>query len=80
MVDLPNPIDVALGAEMLRLRECRGMSQADLARALGVSVRRLTRYEAGRARIPASTLMSVTRALGVSIADFLDTLRPTACH
>ena len=56
-----------------RIRECRklnGMTQADLAAALGKSIKTVQRYESGKMDFPLSHLIAIANSLEVSL-DFL---------
>lgn len=46
------------------LRKSAGMTQKDLAVAIGTSVQNISHYETGRRRIPVSLLMPIKDALG----------------
>ena len=58
---------IELGLRMAELRRQQGITQVQLAEALGVSQQTLQGYEAGRRRIPVSALTTLARALGVSL-------------
>jgi transcriptional regulator with XRE-family HTH domain len=58
---------VELGLRMADLRKQQGITQVQLAEALGVSQQTMQGYEAGRRRIPVSALTTLARALGVSL-------------
>ena len=60
---------VALGERMAQFRKARGITQAQIAEALGLTQQTYQSYEVGRRRIPVSTLPSVARALSVSLED-----------
>jgi len=51
------------------LRRERGLTQADLARAIGISVSTVGTYESGRARPSASVLAKIREVYGVEIGD-----------
>ena len=53
-------------------RKGRGISQRDLARALGMSQSTLSRIERGERRVSVDRLIAIARALGVRPADMLD--------
>lgn len=56
-----------------RIRECRqmnGMTQADLAAALGKSVKAVQRYESGKTDLSLSHLVAIANSLEVSL-DYL---------
>lgn len=64
-------IDAAVGATLRRLRRERGISQTQLAEALGLNAQQIQRYERGANRISASTLILAASALGVAPSDLL---------
>ena len=49
-------------------RSALGLSQADLAKSAGVSVRQLARYEAGEQQPTLSAAVQLSDALGISLA------------
>ena len=63
-----------LGPRIAALRRERGLSQAELAGAIGVSPSALGMYEQGRREPSADTMVALARALSVS-TDFLLTGR-----
>jgi transcriptional regulator with XRE-family HTH domain len=62
----PDPIDVAVGLRLRRLRKERNMSQIELGEALGVSFQQIQKYERGSNRISASMMVRAANSLGVS--------------
>lgn len=54
------------------VRKERGVSQRELARALGVAQSTLSRMERGERRVSVDRLIAIARALGVRPADMLD--------
>jgi transcriptional regulator with XRE-family HTH domain len=72
----PNPrhgprddVDIAVGATIRLLRQGRGMSQATLAAAVGVSFQQVQKYESGANRVSASMLSKIADSLEVQIAE-----------
>ena len=59
-----------LGERISALRRARGLSQAELARRLGVSASAMGMYEQGRREPSAQTLVTIAQALGVT-TDYL---------
>ena len=59
-----------LGERIGAVRRSRGLSQAELARRLGISASAMGMYEQGRREPPAQTLVALSRELEVS-TDFL---------
>lgn len=58
-------IDRALGAELRGLRNKRGYSQEELAKAAGIGKRTLIRIEAGERSMNVGQLYKICRALGI---------------
>jgi transcriptional regulator with XRE-family HTH domain len=57
------PINPQPGRRLREIRECRGMSQGRLARALGVTVGTIQSYEHGRTHITLDRLLELAPAL-----------------
>lgn len=62
--DALDPVDVAIGEEILRRRKARKMTQAQLAEATGVTFQQLQKYERGVNRVSAARLLQIATALG----------------
>lgn len=62
-----DPIDRQVGARVRALRIRNGVTQADLARAVGVSFQQVQKYESGANRISASMLVHIARALDIPV-------------
>ena len=58
-----------LGERIARLRREHGVTQVQLAEALGVSQQTMQSYEVGRRRIPVSALPTVAQTLSVSLEE-----------
>lgn len=58
---------IELGGRIAQLRKERGMTQVQLAEALGVAQQTAQAYEAGMRRMPVSTLPLLAKTLGVSL-------------
>lgn len=56
-----------LSARVAQLRKEQGLTQAQLAEALGTSQQQVASYEVARLRIPASMLPRLARVLGVTL-------------
>lgn len=67
---LITPEDVAIGARIRRRRVELGMTQAELASAVGVTFQQIQKYERGANRVAASRLLNLSRALDVGIIYF----------
>ena len=64
-----------MGERIAQLRHEKGLSQATLAKALGLSASTIAMYEQGRREPSVSILIALAAALGVTI-DFLLTGQP----
>jgi transcriptional regulator with XRE-family HTH domain len=69
-----DPIDVQLGAKIRGLRTSHGLSQTELAQAVGVSFQQLQKYERGANRISVATLLRLCGAMKVSAAALIGEL------
>ena len=58
-------VDVAVGREITRLRESRGMSLKQLSLALGIPVKRLKICESGQTRFASEILLRAAQIFGV---------------
>ncbi len=61
-----------LGQQLTRLREAKGLSQADLARKAKLTREHVNRLEAGRHGPTLAVLQRLAKALGVPIAGLLE--------
>jgi XRE family aerobic/anaerobic benzoate catabolism transcriptional regulator len=66
----------AVGAEVRKLRDARGLSRRELAQKSGVSERFLAELETGQGNISLARLYDVARALGTSAGDLLVGAQP----
>jgi transcriptional regulator with XRE-family HTH domain len=62
-----------LGECIAALRNERGLTQVQLAEALGYSQQQVLSFEKGRRRVPASALPELSKALGVAVEELLGT-------
>lgn len=62
---------VELGARIAELRKAQGITQIQMAEALGVSQQTVNSYEVARRRVPVSALPVLARLLGVSVDGLL---------
>lgn len=60
--DLDPAIDAAIGDLIRHARKAAGLSQRQLAQALGVSYQQIARWEGGQARLHAATLVAIAAA------------------
>jgi transcriptional regulator with XRE-family HTH domain len=61
-----------VGARLLEIRKIRGLSQGQLAKAIGVTVGAVQAYEHSRARIAVERLEALAEALQCEPADLLN--------
>jgi transcriptional regulator with XRE-family HTH domain len=66
----PQPIDVHVGARLKSKRIARGLSQAALGTAIGVSFQQVQKYEAGINRLTVGKLLKLTQLLRVPMSYF----------
>jgi transcriptional regulator with XRE-family HTH domain len=62
------PLDVVIGGRIRAHREARGLSAQALGRKRGFTAQQITKYEAGRSRIPAATLRMIGALLDVPVS------------
>lgn len=67
----PDTIDHALGRSVRHYRSLCGMTQEELATALGITFQQVQKYERGQNRIAVSRLMEIAAVLEVSVYDLL---------
>ena len=63
-------IDSTIGKCIRHYRWLQGISQTDLANAVGISLAQLRSHEAGKSRVTAARLMAIASHLGVDVAAF----------
>ena len=63
-------IDTIVGQRLAQKRKCLGMSQQDLAKAAGVSIQQIQKYEKSTNRITSGKLYEFSKTLDVSIQYF----------
>ena len=66
MKDFPDPTDTHVGARVRMGRLMLGISQTDLAEAVGVTFQQVQKYEKGKNRISASRLQQMSRFAGTN--------------
>lgn len=62
-----NAVDLYVGGRIRFLRTARSIPPTEFANGIGTSVVVLSQYEAGTVTVPAQTLYSIARRLGVKI-------------
>jgi transcriptional regulator with XRE-family HTH domain len=72
--DAPHRLDVAIGRRIRERRRVIGISQGQLARAIGVTFQQVQKYERGANRVSFSRLMEIVRALGCELTDLTEGL------
>lgn len=72
----PDPFDVRIGARIVALRQERRVTQAELARKIGVTFQQVQKYEKGRNRVSGSRLVQVAEALSTTVADVVGQTDP----
>lgn len=63
-------LDIAVGWRVRTLRERSGITQAEMARQLGISFQQLQKYESGKNRISAGRLKVVAELLDLPVETF----------
>jgi transcriptional regulator with XRE-family HTH domain len=63
-------IDSTIGKCIRHYRWLQGISQTDLANAVGISLAQLRSHEAGKSRVTAARLMAIASHLGVEVSAF----------
>ena len=72
--DGPDPIDVAVGARIRIRRRWLGLSQTQLANALGITFQQVQKYERGANRVSFSRLLEIAHALDCGLANLAEGL------
>jgi len=68
--EVQNLIDQHVGQQIRDIRKARSMSQTDLGREIDVTFQQIQKYENGRNRVSAGTLVKMAKALEVRIEAF----------
>ncbi|MGE5515631.1 MAG: helix-turn-helix domain-containing protein [Bacteroidota bacterium] len=68
----PDPIDIHVGGRVRLRRTLMGLSQTELANALGLTFQQVQKYERGANRISASRLYKMAETLSVPVSFFFD--------
>lgn len=68
----PNPVDIYVGAKVKSRRLILGLSQEELAKAIGLTFQQVQKYERGTNRISVSRLVDICKVLKVQIDYFFD--------
>lgn len=75
---MKHPVDVHVGKRIRQRRWLIGMTQQQLADAVGIKFQQIQKYETGMNRVSASRLWDVARTLGVTIDFFFEGLEGEA--
>jgi transcriptional regulator with XRE-family HTH domain len=67
---LATEVDRVIGSRIAALRVAKGLTQAMLGHAIGVSFQQVQKYEKGRNRVGASRLQRIADQLGVPVETF----------
>ncbi len=78
--DVAHPVDLYVGARLRIRRKVLGLSQTQLADALGITFQQIQKYERGANRISASKLYEAARLLQSPVSYFFEGLDETTHH
>jgi len=70
----PHPVDVHVGKRIRHRRWLAGMTQQQLAQAVGIKFQQIQKYETGANRVSASRLWDIADALDVEVSFFFEGL------
>lgn len=76
--EMAHPVDLYVGARLRIRRKVLGLSQTQLADALGITFQQIQKYERGANRISASKLYEAARLLQSPVSYFFEGLDETA--
>lgn len=71
--NISNTLNVAIGNKLRIMRLTRGMSQKELASAIGISFQQLQKYERGVNRLSVEMLIKITRYMGINPVEIMVT-------
>jgi len=75
---MKHPVDTHVGKRIRHRRWMMGMTQQQLADAVGIKFQQIQKYETGMNRVSASRLWGIAAALGVPISFFFEGLAEEA--
>jgi transcriptional regulator with XRE-family HTH domain len=75
---LTSPQVAAIGSHLRRLRKERGLTQAELARQIGIQQSDLSRMEQGAYRVSLDNLFKILAVFDLDLADFFGEKKPQA--
>ncbi|MFV1530583.1 helix-turn-helix transcriptional regulator [Phaeobacter sp. JH20_36] len=70
---MPHPIDIHVGKQIRQARLLAGISQQELADAVGIKFQQIQKYETGANRVSASRLWMIANHLEAKTSDFFPT-------
>jgi transcriptional regulator with XRE-family HTH domain len=73
----PHPVDIHVGMRLRQRRTALGISQPELAAALGIAYQQLYKYEQAKNRISASRLYELSEVLDVPVTFFFEGIAGT---
>lgn len=73
---MKHPVDIHVGKRIRQRRWMAGITQQQLAEAVGIKFQQIQKYETGMNRVSASRLWDIAEALGVKVSFFFDGLGP----
>ena len=73
----PHPVDICVGKAIRYRRKLLGLSQEQLADAVGIKFQQIQKYETGKNRVSASRLWELAGALDVKISFFFQDIEDT---
>jgi transcriptional regulator with XRE-family HTH domain len=68
----PSPVDIYVGSKVKSRRLLLGLSQSELAKAIGLTFQQVQKYENGTNRISVSRLVDICKVLKVQMDYFLE--------
>ena len=71
MTDQDKSFYVAMGKRIAQFRKAQGMTQTQLADALGIAQQTMAHYEGAKLRIAVALLPTLAKALAVSVEDII---------
>ena len=71
---MKHPVDIHVGKRIRQQRWILGMTQQQLADAVGIKFQQIQKYETGTNRVSASRLWDIANAMSVPISFFFDGL------
>ena len=74
IIDGPSPVDIHVGRQVRLYRTVAGLSQTQLAEAIGLTFQQVQKYERGGNRISASKLVQIAQVLGTPVTAFFEGL------